>query len=130
LAGANEAVPGGVGDRVEAEGRPSPALFVRPHQRAQVEVGKDVAVQGDESPLEVVLGELDRPGRAPRLGLSQVAQTRAAGLAIAELLTQRVWHETAGEDHLLHPMARQPIDHVGDQRPVDERDDRLRDRLG
>ena len=46
---ADEAVGGGVVDRVQAEGRPRPALLVGGEQRGQVEVGEDVAVQGQEA---------------------------------------------------------------------------------
>ena len=73
----DQAVGGGVLDRVEADRRPRPALCVGAQQRGQVEVGEDVAVQGEEAVVEALAervgGEADRPGGAARLGLDHVA---------------------------------------------------------
>ncbi len=95
-------------------------LLVRPQQSGQVEVREGVPVERQEALLELLFGELDRAGGSARLGLRDVANTRAAGLAVAEHLSQGMRHEAAGEQDLLHPVRAEPLDHVGDEGPVDQ----------
>ena len=95
-----------------------------------VEVGEDVAVEHQEALVEQVLGELQRPARAERLGLLDVAQPHAVRAAVAEHVADAAGEEAAGHDHVVHAVAAQPLEHEGDERAVDERHDRLRDRRG
>ena len=97
------------------------------HQRGQVEVGEHVAVEREEAVLEQVGGELDRSGRAARLGLLDVAQPRPPGDLVAERRAELIRQEAAGEDDLVDAVPGEPVDHVSEKRPVDQRDDRLRE---
>ena len=100
-------------------------------QRGQVEVGEDIAVQGEEAVLEPVAerlgGEADRPGGAAPVGLGHIGELDPAVLALAQRLAQLVGEEAAGEDRLGHPVGSQPLDHVGEEGPIDQRQRRLRD---
>jgi hypothetical protein len=116
---------------VQAEGRARAALGVGAQQRGQVEVGEDVAVEGEEALVkaiaELVGGEADRAGGAAPLGLDHVADRDPGALLLAgERLAQHVGQEATGEHHLGHAVARQPLDHVGEERPVHQRQRRLR----
>ena len=131
----DEPVGGGVLDRVQAEGRPRPALAVGAQQRGQVEVGENVAVEGEEALVQAVAklvgGEADRAGGAAPLGLDHVGDRDPGSLLLAgQRLAQHVGQEAAGEDDLGYAVARQPLDHVGEEGPVDQRQRRLRHGLG
>ena len=104
-------------------------------QGGQVEVGEDVAVQGEEAIVELgaerVGGEADRARGAQRARLGDVADPGAtAVLVAAERLAQHVGQEAAGEHHLPHAVPGQPLDHVGEERPVDQGQRRLGHGLG
>ena len=104
---------------------------MRAQQRAQVEVGEDVAVKGEKAVLELVAelvgGEADRAGGAERLGLDCIADPQPCALFLAgQRLAQHVGQEAAGEDDLAHPVRGEPLDHVGEERPVDQGQGRLR----
>jgi hypothetical protein len=103
---------------------------VEAHERGQVEVGEHVAVQGEESLLQMRRGEPDRAGGAARLRLRDPGETGTAGLTVAEDLPKGVGQEAAGEDDLLDTVAVEPLDQVGEEGAVHQRQDRLRDRLG
>ncbi len=127
---ADEAEGRGVLDRIEAERGAGAAGDVLVHQRGQVEVGERVAVEREEAILEQVLGELDRARGAAGLGLLDVAQSRPAGDLVAERGPELVGQEAARHHDLLHPVPRHPVDHVAQERPVDQWDDRLREGEG
>jgi hypothetical protein len=93
--------------------------------RGDVDVGQHVAVEHQEAVLEQVLGVLQRAGRAARLGLDDVAQAQAERLALAEGLADLRRLEAAAQDDVVDPVPAQPFEHVHQERPVDERDDRL-----
>ena len=82
-------------------------------QGAEVEVGEHVAVEHQEALVEEALGEPDRAGRAARLGLLDVAQTRPPVTALAE---RRPARRLRRKPHAMHDVvdtvARQPVDHV------------------
>jgi len=102
---------------------------VAAQQGAEVEVSEEVAVERQEAlaepPAERLGGEPDRAGGAARLGLDDVGEAHPAVL-VPQLGAQHVGQEAAGEYHLLDPMRRQPLDHVGEKGPVDDGQRRLR----
>ena len=103
-------------------------------QGGQVEIGEDVAVEGQEAVVESVGelggGEPDRAGRAQRLRLGDVADPDAGTLLLAgECLAQDIGQEPTREDDLGDAVGGQPLDRVGEQRPVDQGEGRLRDSL-
>ena len=65
-----------------------------------------------------------------RLGLGDVADPRPGRSPLAQRLAQDVGQEPAGKHDLGHAVACQPLDHVGEEGPVDQGQRRLRDRLG
>ena len=78
-----------------------------------------------------VLGELQRAAgaqraRAPRRSAARIPNARA----VAEHVAHAVGEEAAGHDDVVDAVAAQPLEHVGDERPVDQRDDGLGDRRG
>ena len=103
-------------------------LLVLALQRGQVEVGEHVPVEDHEAIAEQALvgGEPDRARGAERLVLLDVGDLRAPGDLVAERRAQRLGPEAAGHDHLVDPVAAEPVDHVADERAVDERQRRLR----
>ena len=116
---------------MQADRRPGAALLVGAHQRREVEVGEDVAVEGEEAVLEAVAervgGEADRPGGAERLGLGDVGDLHPGPLLlVAQRLAQDVGQEAAGEHDLGHPVGGEPLDRVGEEGAVDQRHRRLR----
>ena len=133
---ADQAVGGGVLDRVQADRRPRPALLVGAQQRAQVEVGEDVAVEGEEALVELV-AELrrrrsgSRPAVPQRLGLGHVADPRPRPARPRRSASR----STSGRKPQARttsstPCAAEPLDHVGEEGPVDQRQRRLRHRRG
>ena len=111
---------------VEAEAEPGLPPLVGLPQRGQVEVGQHVAVQREETLLEVGRRKLDRARGAERLRFDQVAQPRAAAGAVSEHFLELVGKEAAGEHDLVNAVRSQPIDHVAEERPVDQGQDRFR----
>jgi len=101
---------------------------VEAHQRGQVEVGEDVAVEGQEATGKLLGRELDRTRGPARLGLLDVAKPGRPTLT--EHLAHLVRLESACQHHLVHPMATQPVDHVGEKRAAGERHHRLGDGVG
>ena len=88
----------------------------------------DVAVEDHEAVAEQALvgREPDRARGAERLVLLDVADRRPARDRVAERRAQVLGPEAAGHDHLVDPVAAEPVDHVADERAVDERQRRLR----
>ena len=119
---------------MQGDGRGGAPLLVGGEQRAQVEVGEDVAVEREEALAEVraelVGGKADRAGGAQRLGLGDVADPRPGALFVAERFAQDVGQEPTGEDDFLDPVAGQPLDHVGEKGAIDQGQRRLRDGRG
>ena len=73
---------------------------------------------------------LTAPAVPERLGLLDEAQPQPEVGAVAEHLAHAVGEEAAGHDHVLDAVPAQPLEHEGDERPVDELDDRLGDVRG
>jgi hypothetical protein len=96
----------------------------------EVEVGEDVAVEHEEALLQEVLRVLERACRAARLGLLDEAQAQPVLRAVAEHVAHGGGQEAARHDDVVDPVAAQPLEHVGDERAVDERYDGLGDRRG
>ena len=134
LAASHEAIGGGVVDRMQAESGTGAAPRVSVEQGGQVEVGEDVAVQREEAIVELgaerVGGVADRARRAQRARLGDVADPGATVVLVPQRLAQHVGQEAAGEHHLPHPVPGQPLDHVGEERPVDQRQGGLGHGLG
>ena len=103
-------------------------LIVLALQGGQVEVGEHVAVEDHEPIAEQPLigREPHRARGAERLVLLDVADLRATRDGVAERGAQALRLEAAGHDHLIDPVAAEPVDHVADERAVDERQRRLR----
>ena len=127
---AHEAVRGGVADRHEREGADRPGRLVLGDLRGEVDVGEHVAVEHQEALVEKVLGVLERTRRPARLGLLDEAQAQPVLRAVAQHVAHRGGQEAARHDDVVDAVARQPLEHVGDERAVDERDDRLGHRRG
>ena len=90
------------------------------------QVGEHVAVEGEESVVEQVLGELDAAGGAAGFGLGQVAEPGSTGLTLAQYRLELVGEEAAGEDDVIDAVECKPFDHEGQKGPVHEGEDRLR----
>ena len=123
--GPHEPVGGRILDRRQRERRRRPGALVLRDLGAEVDVGEDVAVEHEEAVVEQRLGELQRAAGAERLGLLDVAQAHAERRAVAEHVAHAGGHVPAGHDDVVDAVAAQPVEHEGDERPVDERDDRL-----
>jgi hypothetical protein len=90
--------------------------------RGEVHVVEHVAVEDEQAILEqpFVEGQADRARRAERLVLDHVPQPHPP-VDVAEDLAHAVGHEAAGEDHLVHAVGAEPIQHEGQERPARER---------
>ena len=120
---------------MQAQGRGRVALLMCPQQRGEVEVREHVAVEGEEAIVQVVAEHVrrmaDGAGGAAPLGLDDEANRGPRPLLLAgERLAQDVGQEAAGEDHLADAVPGEPLDHVGEEGAVDERQRRLRHGLG
>ena len=125
---ADEPVGGRVLDRRQRERRARARPLVLRDLRREVDVGEDVAVEHQEALVEQVLGELQRAAGAERPRLLDVAQPHAEAAAVAEHGAHAVGHVAARHHHVVDAVAAQPVEHEADERPVDERHDRLGDR--
>jgi hypothetical protein len=93
--------------------------------RGQVDVGQHVAVEHQEALVQERLGVLERAGGPARLRLLDEAQPDAELLAVAQDVADARGQEPAAEDHVVDAVAPEPLEHVDDERAVDERDHRL-----
>ena len=103
-------------------------LIVLALQGGQVEVGEHVTVE-DHEPIaeQPLIGRQPHRARgAEGLVLLDVEDLRAIRDRVAERGTQALGLEAAGHDDLVDPVAAEPVDHVADERAVDERQRRLR----
>ena len=121
----HEAVGARVGDRHERERRLRAGPLVLGDLRAQVDVREHVAVEHQEALVEHRLGELQRAGRAARVGLLDEAQADPQPGAVAEHVAHARREKAAGHDHVVDPVLAQPLEHERDERPVDQRHDGL-----
>ena len=99
-----------------------------PLQGGQVEIGEQVPVE-DQEPLVQqpgLRGQADRACGPERLFLLDVDDRRTAGDRVAERLPQVLGPKAAGHDHLVDPVAADPVDQIADERAIDERQRRLR----
>ena len=108
----------------------APVALVLGDLGGEVEVGQDVAVEHQEALVEEVLGVLQRAGGSARLGLLDEAQPQPVLRAVAEHVAHGGGQEAARHDDVVDAVAGQPLEHVGDERAVDERDDGLGDGRG
>ena len=127
---AHEAVGRGVLDGREGQRRPGVAGVMERELRGHVEVREHVAVEHQEALVEQRLGELQRSARAQRLRLLDVAQADPVAAAVAEHVAHAGREEPARHDHVVDAVTAQPVEHEGDERPVDQRHDRLGDGRG
>ena len=92
---------------------------------AEVRVGEDVAVE-DEDEAGHALHRVPYSARgAERLFLHDVGQAHAPGGAVAHGRAHRVHHVGAGEHDVPHAVAREEGELIGEERDVQQRDDRL-----
>ena len=107
--GRDDAEGGGVLDAMERDGGFGAALVVEGDERADVEVGEDVAVDDDEllGDAGVLGGEADGAGGVERLGLDGVVQLHAVVDAVGVRL---------GE-----PSGRYPIESTASSMPCSAR---------
>ena len=124
----DEAVGAGVLDRDERQRRRGLGALVLGDLRGQVDVGEHVAVEHEEALLEQRLGELQRAGGAARVGLLDVAQAQPVRRAVAEDVAHGRGQVAHRHHHVVDAVDLQPLEHVGQERPVDQRDDRFGDR--
>ena len=131
VVGRHDAVAGRVVDRVERQRHARAGALVLGELGGQVDVGQHVAVEHEQALLEhpLVEREAHRAGGAQRLLLDHVAQAHAV-VDVAEHPLDAVGHEAAGEDHLVHAVAVQPVEHEGQERPPGQRHHRLGGRVG
>jgi hypothetical protein len=93
--------------------------------RGHVEVGQHVAVEHHEALVEQRLGELQRAAGAERLRLLDIAQADPVTAAVAEHVAHAGREEPARHDHVVDAVPAQPVEHEGDEGPVDKRHDGL-----
>ena len=129
VAPVDKAVAARIGHRIERDRRLGPRVLVLRDQGTEVEIAEHVAVQDEKAIAEHVLGEADRAGGPAGVGLLCIADLDA-GLELRERPLHLLGQEAAGDDHVVHPVALEPVDHVGDVRAAGQREHRLRDRVG
>ena len=122
----HEAVGGRVLHRRERDGGRRAARLVARDLRADVDVGQDVAVEHQEAVVEQRLRELQRAARAERDRFLDVAQPHAERRPVAEHVAHPGREVAAAHDDVVDVVMAQPVDHEGDEGPVDERHDGLR----
>ena len=85
-------------------------------------VGEDVAVERQERVRDAAArGVADAAGRAHRPRLDDVLE-REAERALAEAGLDRIGQVAAAEDHARHAGLGEPLEHVGEQRPAEQRE--------
>ena len=98
-------------------------------QGAEVEVGEHVAVAHDQSLVDALGGEADAAGGAERLGLDDEPHLQSPG-AVGEVTGEGVGQVAERQHHLVDAVGRQPVELALDEREVDDRQQRLRRRVG
>ena len=98
-------------------------------ERGDVEVGEHVTVGDDERLVDArrVGGEADRAGGVERLRLDGVVQPRAGARSVGERVEERLRLEAEGERDVGDAAANEVGDEPFDDRPVTDRQHRLRD---
>jgi hypothetical protein len=125
IAQLDEAVRGGVGHPGQVNGRRRLPLGVEGEHGAEVRVGEDVAVEDDHEAGHAV-HRVPHPARgAERLVFDHVGQAHAPGGAVAHGRADRVHHVGAGQDDVPHAVAREERELIGEERDVQQGDDRL-----
>ena len=122
----HEAVLRRVGHARQVDGRAGLPLRMKGEHRAQVRVGEDVAVEHDHAAAG---GRFHRvahaAGGAERVELHRVPEAHAVGRAVAHRPADLVDQVGAGQDHVGDPVEREQRELVGEERDVEQRDDRL-----
>src|SRR5882672_1873440 len=121
----HEPVLAGIGDAGEVERRARAALGVEAQHRGEIEIGQDVAVQDDHEPAYEVHRVADAARGAERVRLHRVAEPHPVGRAVSHDPPDLVHHVGAGQDHVGDAVLAQEGELVGDERDVEERNDRL-----
>ncbi len=122
----DQAVAARVVDPREQDRRQSLALSVEGAHRREVDVGEDVAVEGEQAAaVELALHVLDGAGGAQRLLFDYVAHGEAVAAAVADRVLESMG-QIAGRKHgPLYAVAREVLEDVADERPADQGHDRL-----
>ena len=101
-------------------------LLVGAEHGGEVEIGEDVPVHHDHAPVDQVGGVPHAAGRAERLPLDDVAQPHWAEVLLGHDRADGLRPVGDGEDHVPHPVRAEHPELVGEERHVQQRDDRLR----
>jgi len=128
--GAHQPVGRGIGHRRQRQRRPRARRAVPCHLRGDVDVGQHVAVEHEEPLVQQRLGVLRGAARAERPRLLDVAKPQPVRRAVAEDVADPGGEVPAAHDDVVDAVAPQPVEHEGDERPVDQRHHRLRHRRG
>ena len=126
LAQFHESVAPRVFDRREEDGAHAALGRVRGRQRAEVDVAEDVAVEHVEAAVVqhgVAVG--DGAGGAERFVLDGVGDLEPVAGAVADDGLDRLGEEAGREHRPLHAVTGEIVEDVGDERPLDDRRDRL-----
>ena len=122
----HQTVRGGVVDRHEIDGRRRLPLLVGAEHGGEVEIGEHVSVHDDHAPADQVGGVPHAARRAERLPLDDIAQPHGAEVLLGHDRADRLGPVRDGEDHVPHPVRAEHPELVGEERHVQQRDDRLR----
>ena len=122
----DEAVGGGVLDGHEIDRRRRAAGLVRPEHRGEVELREHVPVHDDHAPVDEVGGVPHAARRAERVPLDDVPQPDLPEALPGHDLPDRLGPVRDGQDHVPHAVGAEQPELVGEERHVQQRDDRLR----
>ena len=126
LAQFHETVAPRVLHRREEDGAHAALGRVRGGERAEVDVAEHVAVEDVEAAVveqRVAVG--DGAGGAERLVLDGVVDLESVAGAVADDRLDGLGEKAGGEDRALHAVTGEVVEDVGDERPLDDRRDRL-----
>ena len=134
LSAASSTTPALRGVRTPVEGkrgvRDGSRRPVKRHERAEIQIGQDVAVDDEEGILEERLDPLDAAGGAEQLRLLRVADLDAEAGPVAEVAAHRLRPVVQVDGDPADPVVPQPADGVLEHRLARDRDHRLGQRLG
>ena len=96
--------------------------------RREVDIGQHVAVEGQQAAVvELGLHVSDGAGGAQRPIFDHVAHVEPVAAAVADRIFEGMCQITGREDDPLHAVTSEIFEDVADERPADQRHDRLGD---
>ena len=111
----------------DGDGADRPGRAMRRRQRAEIQIGQDVAVHDQEVFVADIGEDAQRPGRAQRLGLDRVLDANAVAAAIAEVGFDEPGEMSHGEGQPIEAGALQLADDDLENRPIPEWHQRFRE---